>query len=95
MMVDVAMKDGRTVFRFAKRGIAVRAMKRAPLELDGDENRSVRCWAKWHRDSDWTPARVQLLNPSSVSFVVEVPPEQREEFLTKFGDERDRQEASA
>ncbi len=95
MMVDVAMKDGRTTFRFAKRSLAVRAMKRAPLELDSDENRSVRCWARWQTGNEWTPARVQLLNPSSIAFVVQVPPEQAAGFLSEFGDERDRAETPA
>lgn len=94
MMVDVFMKDGRTTFRFEKRSHAVAAMKRDTLALAGDENRSLRCWARWQPDSSWSPARVQLINRSSIAFVIQVPPEQRESFLVEagvlYGDEAER-----
>jgi len=95
MMVDLYMKDGRTTFRFATRALAVKAMKRDPLKLDADENRSVRCWARHHTGSEFMPTRVQLIAPNSVAMVLQVPPEQRDAFLAEHGDERDRLEAAA
>lgn len=88
MMVDCHMRDGRTTFRFAGRGLAVEAMKRKPLELDAaDDTRSIRCWVRWHVETqDWAQTQVQYLAPNSIAFVVAVSTEERDAFLASHSE---------
>lgn len=81
MMVDVYMRDGQTTFRFAKRVALVSALKREALRV-AEEKTSLRAWVKWQRDDPkWSPTRVQLMNKSSIAFVVGVPPDEAQAFL--------------
>lgn len=88
MMVDLQMKDGRTLLRFATRGKAVEAMTRRPLTMEAENHRGVLCWALWHtKQTEWSPTRMVSINPSSVAFVRQVPVEERDQFLEEHDPE--------
>lgn len=76
MQVEVHIKNGRTVFRFPRRADFVRAL--ANYREPGHEGRRIFAQFKHHVDNpDWDTASVRAINPTSVSFVLEVPREQR------------------
>jgi hypothetical protein len=84
MMVDCMMKDGRTTFRFSSRGAAIAALKRKPSMMDSeDSGRGIHCWRWFIENNEWQHVKLQYLNASSISFVLEVPRDQREAFLSE------------
>lgn len=92
MLVDLHMKDGRTVFRFMTRGRAVVAMTRKPLDMATEGGLS--CWVQWHQGTEgWIPYSVVYINPSSVSYVVAVSNEDRDAFLAEYRPAREKANA--
>jgi hypothetical protein len=79
MMVDIAMRDGRTTFRFTKRSVAVELMKRDPLKLD--EERPLGGWVRWQPDASFVPIRANHLGKNAISFVTQVPNDEAAAFL--------------
>jgi hypothetical protein len=89
MMVDVHLADGRTTFRFARRGQMVTLMCRKPQELgEGDGTGSVWAWVRWHPENPFEPIRLQQLRPASVAFVRQVLPDERDEFLASLPEDQ-------
>lgn len=78
MMVDVHIKDGRTVFRFRKRGLLIDLCNRDPLKLD--ETQTLACWVRWNPGDDFVPCRLANVNKNSIAFTREVIASEREEF---------------
>ena len=78
MMIDVHMKDGRTVFRFAKRGKMIELCKRDPLKIDEEE--SLACWVRWNPGDDFQPCRLNYVNKHSIAFTSVVPGYEQEAF---------------
>jgi hypothetical protein len=79
MMVDVGMRDGRTTFRFKSRATAIEMMQRDPLTMD--ESMTREAWVRWHPESPFIPVRMCHFSKNSISYVVQVPPEQAQAFL--------------
>lgn len=77
-MVDAHMKDGRTVFRFSKRGKLIDLCKRDPFKLDEDQ--SLACWVRWNPGDDFVHCRLTNVNKSSIAFTREIFGEERAEF---------------
>lgn len=74
MQVDVYIKNGRTIFRFAKRSHLLDAIGRN--QDKSFEGSRLVCQVKHNPDSKyWETASVRALNPSAISFVLEVPRE--------------------
>lgn len=78
MMVDVYMKDGRTVFRLRKRGLVIDLCKRDPLKLDEDQ--SLDCWVRWNPGDGFVPCRLMNINKNSIAFTREVSGIERVNF---------------
>ena len=78
MMIDVHMKDGRTVFRLRKRGLLVDLIKRKVVEVE--EQQSLSCWVRWHTEGEFEPIRLTTINSNSIAFTREVSGEERAEF---------------
>lgn len=73
MQVEVHIRNGRTIFRFAKRDHFRRVLRQEP---DHEGGRII-AQVKHHPDNpQWETASVRSITPSSVSFVVEVPREE-------------------
>lgn len=74
MKVDVHMKNGRTVFRFAKRAHLLDAIQRnQDKTLQGGR---IIAEVKHHFDAPgWETTSVRTINPAAIAFVLEVPAE--------------------
>ena len=72
MKVEVHMKNGRTIFRFANRRRLIAAIHRNQEKtFEGDRIFGV---VKHHPDAErWEPTSVRAINPSAIAFVLEVP----------------------
>jgi hypothetical protein len=71
MKVEVHMKNGRTIFRFAKRGQLIDAIHRNQEKTF--EGGRIIVDAKHHADQQhWETASVRSINPSAIAFVLEV-----------------------
>jgi len=74
MQVEVHIRNGRTVFRFAKRAHFRKVLQNKP---DHDGGRVI-CQVKHNLDdTEWQTASVRSIGPNSVSFVLEVPKEEK------------------
>lgn len=74
MKVEVHMKNGRTIFRFAKRGHLLEAIERSQEKTF--EGGRIIAAVKHHPDSEhWEKASVRCISPSAISHVLEVPTE--------------------
>lgn len=72
MKIEVHIKNGRTVFRFAKRAHLLDAIQRN-TEKTFEGGRIIAA-VKHHPDAEeWETASVRAINPSSISFVLEIP----------------------
>lgn len=72
MKVEVHMKNGRTTFRFAKRAHLLDAIRRNQEKTF--EGGRIIADVSHHPDSKvWEKASVRAINPSAISFVLELP----------------------
>ncbi len=76
MQVEVHIRNGRTVFRFAKRAHLLDAIRRNQ-EKDFEGRRLFAQVKHNPDDPEWRTASVRSLSPSSISFVLEIPPAEK------------------
>jgi hypothetical protein len=74
--IEVHMRDGRTAFRFPKRSVLKRVLGNRNHQDAVHKGPRVMAEIRHHADDPWIPASVRSINPNSISFVLEVPPEQ-------------------
>jgi hypothetical protein len=74
MQLEVHVRNGRTVFRFAQRSHFRRALQNKP----DHEGPRIHCEVKHSLDEEqaFRPVSIRSFNPNSVSFVLEVPRDQ-------------------
>ncbi|MET0601874.1 MAG: hypothetical protein ABW167_07780 [Baekduia sp.] len=96
MMVDVHLRDGRTILRFRTRGAFQAAIKSDPLTLD--ERRPVKCWRTYEVvqggtgdiiRQQWEQTACHHLGKPSVANVMAVSDEDRRDFIARFPDAAD------
>lgn len=89
-MIDVAMADGRTVFRFRTRGQFIALIKRKPEAID--EERHVHGWARWQReDETFEATTLSYLRQNSVAYIRVLDRAERDAFEQEFPDARPRE----
>jgi len=73
MKVEVEIRNGRTAFRFAKRGLLLKAIERKPADR---QQASIPCEIRHNVDDGFIPGRVRFLSANSISYVLELPEEE-------------------
>lgn len=83
-MIDVFLKDGRTVFRLPSRATMVELLKVDPFVIDDEPFApKVGAWALWNRvddPSEWRPTNLLFLASGSIAFVRAVEADEAELF---------------
>lgn len=98
MMIDVQLRDGRTILRFRTRGAFQAAIKSDPTTLD--ERRPVKCWRSYEVvqggtgdiiRQQWEQTACHHLSKASLSNVMAVDDAERRNFSARFPDAADRE----
>lgn len=85
MMVDVHIRDNRTVMRFSSRDALRRVTQRDIDELE--DLKAYKIWIDRGRGDGFQRTRLMQLHPASVSFVEQLSGEQRDAFLAEHDPE--------